>query len=267
MVKLILALFSTLLFINNISKSYSATITVAVASNFAHSARQIGQEFSKESGHKVRFVLGSSGKIAAQIRHGAPFDIFLSADQLRPKQLVDEEFALADSQFSYAEGALVLWSSHAEHRNKKLNAEFLKQEAGKIALANPKLAPYGRAAHSVLKMLANQAKPNKAGNIVQIQGENIAQAYHFTQAGQVDAGFIAKSQWLNLQAEDRNNAWQVPKQLHPAILQDAVLLKRGSNKPAATAFWQFLQTPKARLIIESHGYSIPYSDSKDLDSK
>ncbi|WP_299768823.1 molybdate ABC transporter substrate-binding protein [uncultured Pseudoteredinibacter sp.] len=265
MVKLILALFSIFLFINSISKTYSATLTVAVASNFAHSARQIGQEFSKESGHKVRFVLGSSGKIAAQIRHGAPFDIFLSADQLRPKQLVAEGFALADSQFSYAEGALVLWSSHAEHRNKKLSVEFLKREAGKIALANPKLAPYGKAASSVLAKLANEAKPNKAGNIVQIQGENIAQAYHFTQAGQVDAGFIAKSQWLSLQTEDRNNAWQVPKQLHPAILQDAVLLKRSSNKLSATAFWRFLQTPKAQQIIESHGYSIPYSDSKDFD--
>ncbi|MBB6521529.1 molybdate ABC transporter substrate-binding protein [Pseudoteredinibacter isoporae] len=225
--------------------------TIAVASNFAQTARTLGAEFKKKSGYELRFVLGSSGKIAAQIRHGAPFDLFLSADQERPIQLMEEQLAVDNSRFSYAEGALVLWS--AKKKYSSIDARFLEQQKKenqhlRLAIANPKLAPYGRAAFAVL------------GDIHQrqlVQGENIAQAFQFTRIGQVDAGFIAKSQWLQLPEAQRQSAWEIPRHMHPAILQDAVLLNRAKNNDAAKAFWQYLQSPDAHLIIEKDGYLAP----------
>ncbi|GAA6152599.1 molybdate ABC transporter substrate-binding protein [Pseudoteredinibacter isoporae] len=222
-----------------------------MASNFADTARTLGKHFSKQTGHNVRFVLGSSGKIAAQIRHGAPFDLFLSADQERPAQLITEKLAFANSRFSYAEGALVLWSVNKKHQ--QLDAEFINRlkassQPFKLAIANPRLAPYGRAASVFLGGIERR-------HIV--QGENIAQAFQFARIGRVDAGFIARSQWLALPSSERQPSWEIPRSLHPKILQDAVLLKRAGSNAAARAFWEYLQSPEAHLIIEKDGYLAP----------
>lgn len=241
----------SLLILLSFSAHSGPDTTVAVASNFAQTARTLGAEFQKQSGYQVRFVLGSSGKIAAQIRHGAPFDLFLSADQKRPAQLVQEKLAIENSRFSYAEGRLILWSANKNYD--QFNAEFLehiqqKNPSFKLAIANPKLAPYGRAAMAVLANIKTQHL---------VQGENIAQAFQFTRIARVDAGLIAKSQWLTIPKAQRQPAWEIPRDLHPAILQDAVLLHRAETNPAAKAFWEYLQSPQAQLIIKQDGYLIP----------
>ena len=244
------SLLSVLLIAANLARA-DDHITVATASNFAQAARQLGATFEQDSNIKVRWVLGSSGKITAQIRHGAPFDLFLSADQQRPQQLVGEGYAVKGSQFSYAEGGLVLWSNNPKFKATALSEGVLAVPQGqevRIAIANPKLAPYGLAAMAIIG-------DNK--DIQLIQGENIAQAYQFTRIGKVDAGFIARSQWQQLKEHESKLSWEVPRTRHPAILQDAVLLTRAKNKPAAHAFLQFLRSHKARKIIEKSGYFIP----------
>ncbi len=225
-----------------------STVTVATASNFALTAKALEAAFEKSTNFKLRLVFGSSGKMAAQIRHGAPFDLFLSADQDRPIQLINEGLGLEESRFSYAQGSLVMWSNHPDFKSVRLNESFLSKQQGRnlrIAIANPKLAPYGQAAIAVIGN-------NKA--IELIQGENIAQTYQFSRIAQVDAGFIARSQWLHMSEDIAGKPWEVPTDRHPPILQDAVLLKRAQHSDAAWAFWQFLQSAEARKIIEEFGY-------------
>lgn len=221
-------------------------IRVAVASNFAEAARRLATAFEAESGHRVTLVIGATGKLYAQIHHGAPFDAYLAADRRRPERLEREGLARPGSRFTYALGELVLWSPRPGY----VDPEGRVLEAGEfrhLAIANPRLAPYGRAAREVLEALGLWQRLQ--GRMV--RGENIGQAFQFVRSGNAELGFVARSQLGGAEAGSR---WPVPSDLHAPIVQQAVLLK---EKPAARAFLAFLRGRRGRAIITDQGYRLP----------
>lgn len=229
----------------------AADVNVAVAANFTAPMKQIVAEFEKETGHKALLSFGGSGKFYAQIKNGAPFQLFLSADDEKPTQLIKDGLAVADSRFTYAVGTLVLWSAQPGFVDPK--GEVLsKGSFNKIAIANPKLAPYGTAAIELLtKMDMLAALQPKF-----VQGENIAQTFQFVGTGNAELGFVALSQVMKNGKITSGSAWIVPGKLHSPIRQDAVLLATGRDNAAAKALMSYLKTEKAKTIIRSFGYQI-----------
>ncbi len=222
------------------------TISVAVASNFSVPAKEIAQQFQQQSQHKVRLSIGSTGKHYAQIINGAPFDIFLAADAKRPALLEKSQHAVADSRMTYALGRLVLWSTQANRVDAQGDIlESLQYE--RLAIANPKLAPYGQAAQEVITKLAPSAMQKL------VYGENIAQAFHFVYGGVADLGFIAQSQLLSLNKNKQGSFWLVPQAYYAPIKQQAVLL---TPSPAAKAFMQYLSSPAVKQLIQQYGYGV-----------
>lgn len=228
------------------------TITIAVASNFRSAMTELINEFELESGHEVLVTYGSSGRFFAQISNGAPFDAFFSADQDMPALLEtvgEENEKMASARFTYAIGALALWSKSTGLQLD--NGELLSQGAyNKLSLANPRLAPYGAAALEVLAALGLE----ESTRAFWVQGENITQAFQFVDSGNADLGFVALSQIMKDGAIGEGSVWLVPSELHRPIRQDAVLLKRGLNKQAVIEFLDFVKADKARMIIQSFGY-------------
>lgn len=207
-------------------------------------------DFEESTGHELKIVIGSTGKIYAQIKHGAPYDVFLAADQARPERLVSEGTAVSGSRFTYARGQLVLWSPAVE----ALNVDSLTAPAVKrIAIANPELAPYGRAAEQVLQGLNLHVSLSTK----LVLGENIGQAFAFVSTGNAQLGFVSKAQVLSLPDGQRGTQWSPASALHDPIDQDGVLLNGGSKNPAALAFMDYLKSPDAEAIIMTHGYEIP----------
>lgn len=225
-------------------------INVAVASNFTSAMKEITAEFEKSSGDRVKLSFGSSGRFFAQIKNGAPFQVFLSADQAKPLALERAGLTVPNSRFTYAVGALALWSSQPGFVDN--NATRLKNgHFNRVALANPKLAPYGLAAVEVLeKLRVKEATVSKW-----IQGENISQTYQFVSSGNADLGFVALSQIMVEGRIRSGSAWVIPAGLYQPIRQDAVLLNAGRDSAAALALLQFLSSGRGREIIESHGYT------------
>jgi len=221
-------------------------IHVAVAANFTAPLQELSELFARQSGHRVVASTGSSGKFYAQIRNGAPFDVLLSADDETPRRLEAEKAAVAGTQFTYALGRLVLWSAAGglvDERGEVLRTQRFR----KLAIANPKLAPYGLAAQQAMTRLG--VWDAARGRLV--QGENIAQTFQFVASGNAELGFVALSQ---LAGERKGSRWLVPSELHAPIRQDAVLLKQG---PAGRAFLEFLRSAPARERIRAYGYELP----------
>ena len=220
---------------------------VAVAANFTAPMKEIAAAFRKSSGHHINLSFGSSGKLLAQIQNGAPFDIFLSADTAKPAALLKAGQAVAGSDFTYAVGTLVLWSGGSDDARAILDSGHYR----KLAIANPRLAPYGAAALQTLEKLglAGSAKPKL------VSGENIAQTYQFVASGNADIGFVALSQIIK-NGRAPAGAWVVPAKLHTPIRQDAVLLSRASTNEAAKALIKFLRSDAATAIIRHYGYGI-----------
>lgn len=227
-------------------------VSVAVASNFTAPMKEITAAFEQHSGHNAVVSFGSSGKLYAQIRNGAPFELLLSADQEKPQALIANGLASADNRFTYALGTLVLLTSTAD-----ADPENLLHEGNyrKLALANPRLAPYGTAAVQVLNalQLADGAKSRL------VLGENIAQAYQFVTSGNAQLGFVARSQVSGTNPLS-GRYWVVPAELYSPIRQDAVLLNRGAGNPAALALVEFLQSDSALAIMQDYGYGLPNKD-------
>lgn len=235
-----------------LGRAQGAEVQVAVAANFSAPMQKIAQAFEQDSGHKAALAFGSTGKFYAQIKNGAPFQLLLAADDTTPERLVAEGLGLADSRFSYATGRLVLWSKQPG----LVDAQgAVLRKAGafeRIALADPKLAPYGAAAVQALgKLGLLEALTPKF-----VQGESIAQTYQFIATENAALGFVALSQ---VQVDGRiaqGSAWLVPAHLHQPIRQDALLLKSGLGNPAAVALLQYLRGDKARAIIRAYGYEL-----------
>ncbi len=227
----------------------AAEARLAVASNFLPTARQLVERFQQQTGHHLRISSASSGKLYAQIRHAAPFDLFLSADARRPERLATEGFAQPENVRPYAIGQLVFWMPKQKGDARECRARLLEGNL-RLALANPRTAPYGSAAWETLKALGfNPAQ------LQLIQGENVAQAFTFVASGGADGGFVAASQLTGTRQEGCR--WPVPESLHAPIVQKAVLLHRGEGNAAARAFFGFLISPEARTGIERAGYLLP----------
>lgn len=225
-------------------------VSVAVAANFTEPIQKIAAQFEKDTGHKVAASFGSTGKFYAQIKNGAPFEVLLTADEETPAKLIKENAAVAGSQFTYAIGKLVLWS--AKPAIVDATGDVLKNGGfDHLALANPKLAPYGAAAVEVMKTLGvYEALQPKT-----VTGESIAQAQQFIRTGNALLGFVALSQVLR-DGKIEGSAWIVPAKLYSPIRQDAVILEKGKGKPAAEALMKYLKSDKARAVIKSFGYEL-----------
>lgn len=231
--------------------AHAGEVQVAVAANFAGPFNKIAAIFQAETGHVTRAAVGSTGKFYAQIREGAPFEVLLSADQDTPRRLADEGLAIKGQGFTYAKGKLVLWSAKEGLVDGK--GLVLKKGAfNRLALANPKLAPYGAAGMETLKALGvlDAVTPKL------VQGDNIAQTFQFIATGNAELGFVALSQVAPPDKPAGGTYWVVPAKLYSPILQDAALLKKGEGNPAAVAFLKFLQSDKARIVIKAFGYDI-----------
>jgi len=230
------------------AESQQAALRIAVASNFVSLGRVIADDFEHKTGFKVKISGASSGKLYAQIRQGAPFDILLSADALRPDMLVTEGLAVADSNIVYALGRLVFWSPIATVDSLACKQLLYSQQFKRVAMANPDIAPYGLAAKQTLENLDIQAP-----SFTIVQGENIGQTYAFIHAGGVDAGFIAAAQWLLGNREGCN--WSIEKKYHAPIKQKAVLLKASKNHKLARRFLDYLGSEAVQDKIRLAGYS------------
>ncbi len=246
-IRLLLALF--LLSVGNLPAVLADEIRVAVASNFVETLRAITRSFEEQSGHRVILIPGSTGKHYAQISHGAPFDAFFAADSHRPERLDREGKIRPGSRFTYAVGHLVLWSPLSGY----VDPEGAVLERGKfshLAIANPKLAPYGRAAREVLERRGLWEA--LAGRMV--RGENIGQAFHFVESGNAPLGFVASSQITHPGRPIPGSCWVIPHSLYTPIEQQAVQI---SASAATGQFMAFVRTPEAREIIHGFGYSTP----------
>lgn len=231
--------------------AHADEVLVAVASNFASPLRQIAERFTAETGHRVSLASGSTGKLRAQIQGGAPFAVLIAADEDTPAQLVDEGLAVPGTSFTYAVGKLVLWSAIPGRMDG--GAQVLRTGGFKhLAVANPKLAPYGAAAMEVLHKLG--LAQTLASRIV--QGENIAQAHQFVATGNAELGFVALSQVVVPGQPPSGSFWLVPADWHAPIRQNAVLLRVGAEQPAAKALLAYLRSDAARSVIRSWGYGL-----------
>ena len=229
--------------------AHAADVSVAVAANFTAPMQKIAPEFEKDTGHKAVLAFGATGAFYAQIRNGAPFQVLLSADDETPAKLANEGLGVGGTRFTYATGRLVLWSAQPGVVDDK--GELLaKGGSEKIAVANPKLAPYGAAAIEALTKLNLLDKVSARF----VQGENIGQTFQFVSTGNAPLGFIALSQVMVDGKIGKGSAWIVPANLHSAIKQDAVVLNTGKDNPAAAALMAYLRSDKARAIIRSFGY-------------
>jgi len=221
-------------------------VTVAVAANAAEAVEALAADFEQRSGHRVTVTVGSTGKLYAQILHGAPFDVFLAADQERPRLLMEQGLAVQGSRLTYAVGRLVLWSSD---RTVEASAETLRAGSfRRLALANPDLAPYGAAARDTLRELGLwESLRTKI-----VLGENVGHAFAMTASGNAELGLVALSSVLNR----GGSYWEVRRDLYTPIRQDAVLLDRAESNTAARDFHVFLSSPRGLETIESFGFIV-----------
>ena len=227
----------------------AAEVQVAVAANFAGPLEKIGAGFSAATGHVLKVAAGATGKFYSQIVAGAPFEVLIAADDETPKKLIAEGHAVAGSNFTYAIGKLVLWSAQPG----VVDAQGAALGSGKfahIAIANPKVAPYGAAGLEVIKArgLSEALSPKL------VTAESIAQAFQFVSTGNAELGFVALSQVAAPGKPAPGSYWVVPQNLYGPIRQDAVLLKAGEKNPAAAALLAYLKSPAAQDVIKSFGY-------------
>ncbi|WP_299440022.1 molybdate ABC transporter substrate-binding protein [uncultured Rhodospira sp.] len=219
---------------------------VAVAANFTATANEIGAAFTQATGHTATFSFGSTGKLYAQIAHGAPFEVFLAADAARPEKAEAEGLGVAGTRVTYALGRIVLYSTDPELVDD--DGQVLETDAfDHLAIANPVTAPYGAAAVEAMDALG--VRESLADKIV--QGDNIAQTLQFVTTGNAELGVVALSQVVG---DESGSKWLVPADLYSPIRQDAILLNTGADNPVAAAFLDFLQGPEATAIKERYGY-------------
>jgi molybdate transport system substrate-binding protein len=231
--------------------AWAAEVQVAVAANFTAPMQKLAQLFEQQTSHKVVASYGSTGKLAAQIQNGAPFEVFLAADDETPAKLERSTHAVTGSRFTYAVGRLVLWSRDPGRVDGK--GEVLRSDGfERLAIADPRLAPYGAAAVQTLRSLGlyDRLQPRL------VTGENITQAHQFVATGNAQLGFVALSQ---VEVDGRiaeGSAWVVPARLHEPVEQQAVLLTQGRDNPAARALLGFLRSEPARAVIRGYGYDV-----------
>ncbi len=226
-------------------------VQVAVAANFTAPIQAIAADFEKDTGHKLVAAYGATGQFYTQIKNGAPFEVFLAADDTTPEKLEKEGDTVKGSRFTYAVGTLALWSAKEGYVDGK-GEVLLKNQYQHLSIANPKAAPYGLAATQVLAKL----KLTEATQAKLVEGQNITQAYQFVSTGNAELGFVALSQIYKDGKVSSGSAWVVPADMHDPIKQDAVMLNKGKDNPAAKALVEYLKGPKAAAVIKSYGYQL-----------
>ncbi len=226
-------------------------VQVAVAANFAGPIAKIGEGFTAATGHTLKVSTGATGKFYTQILSGAPFEVLVAADDETPKKLIAEGHAVAGSNFTYALGKLVLWSAQPGFVDAQ-GAALGSDKVRHVAIANPKIAPYGAAGLEVIKArgLSEALTPKL------VTGESIAQVYQFVATGNAEIGFVALSQVVVPGKPVTGSYWTVPANLYGEIRQDAVLLKAGADNPAAKALLDHLKSEPARKLIREFGYGL-----------
>ena len=243
-------LLSLVLFFLSVTPALAEQALVAVAANFVPPFREVAMEFEKTTGHNLQTASGSSGSFTTQIKNGAPFDVFFSADSERPKLLEDEGLGVKGSRFTYAIGRLVLWSPDPDlvKGEGTLRSESFKH----LAIADPKTAPYGVAAMQAMQKRGvwESVQPRI------VMGESLGQTMGFIESGNAELGFLALSQVLDPKMKGKGGRWDVPNDLHEPIQQDVVLLTKGKDNPAAKALMEFMGKPQATAIIERYGYEL-----------
>jgi len=237
-----------------LSPARAGEVKVAVAANFTAAMKEIATGFEQATGHTALLSFGSTGKLYAQIIHGAPFAVFLAADQKRPRLL--EDAGKASRRFTYATGRLALWSAKPGFVDDQ--GKVLAEGAfDRLAIANPKTAPYGAAA---MEILDSQGQSTKLSPRL-VRGDSIAQTHQFVATGNAELGFVALAQVV---LKPEGSRWEVPQSFHTPIRQDAVLLDTGASEPAALALIDYLKTSEVRMVIERFGYVVgigPVSDT------
>ncbi|MCL9800442.1 molybdate ABC transporter substrate-binding protein [Pseudomonas sp. AKS31] len=245
------ACLASLLAVFAIGTVQADEVQVAVAANFTAPIQAITADFEKDTGHKLVAAYGATGQFYTQIKNGAPFEVFLSADDTTPEKLEKEGDTVKGSRFTYAIGTLALWSAKAGYVDAQ--GEVLKNnEYQHLSIANPKAAPYGLAATQVLEKL----KLTDATKAKIVEGQNITQAYQFVSTGNAELGFVALSQIYKDGKVSSGSAWIVPASMHDPIKQDAVILNKGKDNAAAKALVEYLKGPKAAAVIKSYGYQL-----------
>ncbi len=234
--------------------AFADTLTAAVAANFTKTIEEIGAGFKAKTGHEVKFAFGPTGKLYAQIKNGAPYDLFFAADTEKPEVLLKEDLVKKDSYFVYARGVLALYSPTLPVKD---DYKALLEKAGfnYLAIANPKTAPYGRAAEEVMSKLGvyDTVKPKI------VNGESIAHAFQYVQTGNAELGFVALSQLVDPQspAYHKGQYWLPAQDMYAPIDQAAVILKKAENNPLAQQFMDYLRSDEGRKVIERYGYFVP----------
>src|ERR1700687_6030644 len=230
-------------------------IVVAAAADMSGALPQLVETYTKKTGQTVKVTLGSSGNLTNQIRNGAPFDVFFSADEEYPQQLIAEGLASKDTLYRYAVGRLVLWvpgDSPLDLPKLGMKA-LLDPSVKKISIANPAHSPYGRAAEAALRHFGiyNQVSSRL------VLGENVSQAAQFVESGNAQAGLIALLHALAPAMKDKGRYWTVPLDAYPTLNQAAVVLSRSQQSSAAREFLEFVRGPEATSLLASYGFSVP----------
>lgn len=234
-----------------LTPAHAEIAQVAVAANFAEPLKAVAAVLEKTTGHQLKITVGATGKLYAQIRNGAPFDVLLAANTQTPAALEKDGWTQAGSRFTYATGKLVLWS--ADVTTVDARGDVLKNgHFRKLAYAAPKVAPYGTAAMQVMDHLGLHA----ALGPKLVQGESIGQTFSFVYTGNAELGFVALSQVLEGGKLKSGSVWIIPQTLYDPIQQDAVILKRAAGNPAAQALITLLKSPNIKDLIRSYGYDI-----------
>lgn len=234
-----------------IGTAHADEVQVAVAANFTAPIQAIAAEFEKDTGHKLITSFGATGQFYTQIKNGAPFEVFLAADDSTVQKLETEGDTVKGSRFTYATGTLALWSAKDDYVDAK-GRVLSDNQYQHLSIANPKAAPYGLAATQVLAKLGLTDKVKAK----LVEGQSISQAYQFVSTGNAQLGFVALSQIYKDGKVTGGSAWIVPADMHDPIKQDAVILNKGKDNPAARALVDYLKGPKAAAVIKSYGYQL-----------
>jgi molybdate transport system substrate-binding protein len=252
MIRVILAL--CLFVITGVNRSVAEEITIAAASDLNFAFKEIVAEYEKTTGNHVKLTLGSSGNFYAQIQNGAPFDLYFSADIAYPRKLEEAGLTVPGSIYQYAVGRIVMWTGHESRIDVTQGFETLREATvKKIAIANPKHAPYGRAAVAAMEYFKvyDQVKDKL------ILGENISQAAQFVESGAADVGIIALSLALAPPMQAAGHYWEIPADAYPPIEQGAVILMGGKNQESAKAFLSFIQGAEGQTMMKRYGFVVP----------
>jgi molybdate transport system substrate-binding protein len=234
---------------------HAAEIAVAAAADLNFAFKDLAAEYEKTTGQRVKLSLGSSGNFYSQIQNGAPFDLYFSADVRYPQKLAESGHAIPGTLYMYAVGRIVLWASKgsAVDVQKGLTA-LLDPTAKKIAIANPRHAPYGRAAVAAMEHFNVYDRVKEK----LVLGENVSQAAQFAQSGAADLGIVALSLALTPAMKDAGKYWEIPAEAHPPLKQTAVILKASRNQEAARAFLEFIRAPQGQEIMRRYGFTLPH---------